>query len=257
MSKSGKQLIVHALLDIGSGTAKEIAKRTQLKYHSTYKLLQKLCDKHVILKQNDVYTPNPKWVTEKKEFLSKLHKFEEKELEIEQNAYQFTSVFDYMQFIQKVEQAFLERDSAESVYKIVTHAHHFFLDPTYDMDFFTKLKQRNIPINLICYGDSAVDKWTKNNLEKLGANIILGHGMGSMMVFYIYDTVALEVLYSHEFRDALRNTFGKYKSLNEINLVDLHTKLNQLSYRIHVKAITDSAYITDLRSRAERVASTK
>ncbi len=265
MKKTAKEIVIESLLteeylDISSlnKKIKENCSST-LGYHSVYKAVKQLVEDNVIVKCQEGYLLSDEWVMENLSFLEKLkeHINETKGLNHEAcdfSVFEFENIKKLNDFLRKVEKEHMpvfNKDKKSTIIRVVHHCYNYLLQPALELAHARKLKDHNIDLKILCHGDTPLDKWTKDAMEKFGAVMKTGSNAGGITSKIIYEDFVVEIFFDKKFLEILNDVYSKAESVNDLDPSSLFEKLINTNYKVNVILYKNKDIVKNLRDRAK------
>jgi DNA-binding PadR family transcriptional regulator len=258
MKDTVKDIVIQILLEKKGMSLTEIRKYAsatvskKYSYHSYYKALQQLTEEGAINKTKGEYILTPKWIESKIEFLNQLKTYQS-DLSDECKVHKFSDIKDLYKFLRKLEDEHLDifdHTKEGSVLWVVYHCYNYLLHPAKELGYLKKLKENNVDLKILCYGDTALDKWTKRSLEKYGAQMKTSANVGGLIGLNIYDDVVVMIYYGKAFLDVLNGVYSSTRNMDDFCIGELYDKLDNIDYTITAMVSKDKDIIESLKERA-------
>jgi predicted RND superfamily exporter protein len=263
MKKTAKEIVIESLLteeylDISS-LNKKIKENSEkvFGYHSIYKAVKQLVDEKVIVKCQEGYHLSEEWVMENLSFLEKLkeHINETKGFSHEAcdfSVFEFENIKKLNDFLRKVENEHMSvfsKDKKSTIIRVVHHCYNYLLQPAQELAYIRKLKENNIDLKILCYGNTPLDKWTKDALEKFGAVMKIGANAGGITSKKVYEDFVVDIFFDKKFLDILNEVYSKAESVNDLDPSNLFEKLINTNYKINVILYKNKDIVKNIRDR--------
>ncbi|MCK5140187.1 MAG: hypothetical protein KAQ85_10130, partial [Thermodesulfovibrionia bacterium] len=177
-------------------------------YHSVYKAVQQLLEEKVVIKDNKKYYICDEWAKEKITFCEKLrdHLSHVNSFADIPSIIQFGDIRSLHKFLRRLEEdhlAIFNKEKKGTVTWVVYHCYNYLLQPAKELFYVNKLRECNIDFNVLCYGNTPLDKWTRKAFEKFGANMKVNTNVGGITEMNVYDDLAVQIFYGNEFLEVL------------------------------------------------------
>ena len=264
MKKTVREIVIDSLLKEKGMELRSVNEKIKkgvsinVSYHSVYKAIRQLIDEGVILKKEKEYFLSEKWAREQVESCHKIKEhlkgiYGEEYASEGPISHTFKNIKELHKFLTKLEYDHLRIfDNVEkgTIIWVMYHCYNYLLQPAKELAYLKKLKEHNMDLKILCYGNSVLDERTKSAFEKFGATTITDSKVGGLTGMNIYGDMVVEIYYDKEFLDVLNEIYMKTKTITDFDPVYFFEKLDGIDYSINVVVYKNINIVKCLKERA-------
>ncbi|MFH1641432.1 MAG: hypothetical protein ABIC04_00875 [Nanoarchaeota archaeon] len=262
MKRTTKEVIIESLLNEDGISLSSVNQKIKSSYdrpfgyHSIYKAIRQLQEEGIILKHNQDYVLSGDWINSILDFSDKLRHHINKTsglINSCSNPFEFKDIQDMHKFLRKIEKQHLlifHKNHGGTVIWVVYHCYNYLLQPAKMLSYIKQLKECNVNLKILCYGNSPLDIWTKSAFEKYGVDIKLGAKVGGLTGMYIYDDVVAEIYYGRDFLNVVNDIYKNTSTINDLDLGTMFEKLSGIDSKINIMLYHNQNIIKYLKERS-------